>query len=1143
MPIEPFDFTYSLTSQSEENEVLNTLGKGRIKEFEPKSYFFTESTIAAQSTAEGAYGPDFVSTNTKFNITTQFELANKKAYAVTSGQVLIVPQSGDENESKVNVFIKPLKNVDVGVQIKYYVYRGLKKELFINSNNNILPKSSANTLFMAKVWTDLVNFNELKEPLPEISASLFGYNTTETDTNSLDAKFFNTYDVTSTDENKAYNLPIIEAGQYFGEFQDNKGGFEIVLNDGFYYQEKSDTGFQFDLKYARAEKAVLDLAEIASDPNISEKIYRENVQKFLDPAAFYGAHITEKEKGKVKFVDDSTEYSSRVDIFNHVINKFYNKHKCYIYIQGNTGRSFNFDESLGADPIKIGISEILAVGSYKTNDWPIIINEFEQTHSSDENENKKKNNNLSFQLKFKTAEKNVTLYNTHGNCSNTLIQGKFLGNKALIDDNYRDTQEYTNNVNFRLINNYSLSDNPLVTKNIATFIYINHEEKEVEYFNNFFGPVKIDHLRKTNQSSQYITRKSSNTKIKIKNSYIDGKSIASNVNFTTIPYSNSSNQTPNEDKFKIYISKKIDSENSKEPTFKRTTSLDITDRTIKTSDDYSLFEYGDKNYKIWKGQVDNNGETIKTLQLINFEEEGNVTNFMHLGLMNDDYNKVVYNSLTSTTTNHIPESYSNFYFHLEMPVSSVQDGLVKKYILGVKAEKYLGLVSEIIYPSPENTVYVYTVDGHYFFTKEFAEKFTYTEEFSSSRVNFKPKYDKIQGSGFDWMRLTSEFTPPFEPSEYGYEDSILGGYGFINKTDAYQNLKREYTTITTKQNNLYFVPYLNTIAGTPENISDNFSYITSLTATVDIQEKLTNLELDYDHDLFEISTNLPIDLSPGKKEFDIEIICKKEFQTDKSIKFIAFSQLNGELPMSKLAGVIKVLKNSKENQKKIKIVLINLKTDVAGYGYPETGEIEDIEKINLKKILFQAKIAADIESYTSIDKNNKVTHELDLTNDSKFKSSNSTSGGYVKSNGTAISIVNSNGGINDEKQDYLKKLIDEKYKNHFKVYAFGIPCNDAGGNVQEIGKHSVCLYFNRTPVALAHEVCHGLGLFHTHIDGSVTDERQKYVYPYSGDEATEDAKKRGTDNIMCYNQPISKSTWQWQWKIMHDNIKNYIYED
>jgi len=109
-----FDFTYTLNTQAAENEVLNALGKNRGKAFEPKSYFFTESTIGVQSTSNISYGPDGGNSSTKFNITTQFELENKKAYAETGGQVLIVPAEGD----KVNVFIKPLKNIDVGVDMQ-----------------------------------------------------------------------------------------------------------------------------------------------------------------------------------------------------------------------------------------------------------------------------------------------------------------------------------------------------------------------------------------------------------------------------------------------------------------------------------------------------------------------------------------------------------------------------------------------------------------------------------------------------------------------------------------------------------------------------------------------------------------------------------------------------------------------------------------------------------------------------------------------------------------------------------------------------------------------------------------------------------------------------------------------------------------
>ncbi|MFP3670939.1 hypothetical protein SB717_38295, partial [Priestia sp. SIMBA_032] len=81
-------------------------------------------------------------------------------------------------------------------------------------------------------------------------------------------------------------------------------------------------------------------------------------------------------------------------------------------------------------------------------------------------------------------------------------------------------------------------------------------------------------------------------------------------------------------------------------------------------------------------------------------------------------------------------------------------------------------------------------------------------------------------------------------------------------------------------------------------------------------------------------------------------------------------------------------------------------------------------------------------------------------------------------------------------------LIDEKYKNYFRVYAFDLASKEAAGNVQTIGKHSACIYSNRSDTTLAHEVCHGLGLFHSHPDGVIKDANQKYIYPYAGSTST-----------------------------------------
>ena len=1055
MPIEPFDFTYTLTSQSEENEVLNTLGKGRIKEFEPKSYFFTESTIASQSSAEGAYGPDFVATNTKFNITTQFDLANKKAYAVTSGQVLIVPQSGDANESKVNVFIKPLKNVDVGVQIKYYVYRGLKKELFINSSNNILPKNSANTPFMAKVWTDLITFNELKEPLPEIPANLFGYTTTETDTNSLDAKFFNTYDTTSTDGNKAYNLPIIEAGQYFGEFQDNKGGFEIVLNDGFYYQEKSDTGFQFDLKYAKAEKAVLDLTDIANNPNISEKIYRENVQKFLDPAAFYGAHITEKEKGEIKVVDNNAKYNTKADIYNNIVSKFSNKNKCYIYLQGNTGRSFNFDETLGADPLKIGVSETLAPSPYKTNDWPIIISEFEQTHTEDENNKRKGLNDLSFQLKFETQTKNVTLYNTFGNCSNEKIKGNFLTNLDLVDENNIATQNYTNRVNYKLINNYNTSENNLVNKNIATFIYINYNEKKADYFNDIFGPINIEPIVKLHSDpSNSIVQKASNKNLRINSK--DG--IVSVYNQELVINGKITIPVPpvsiiNDSRTRLYVLKKLDSIEDREENSNRSIAFSDGFGYVNTKEEYGAYIYGDKGYTVWKGKSGSGTKAIKTLQLINFEQDSNATNFMQLGLTELDYNRLIYNNEEKTEqSTHLPKNATNIFFHLD-DTGIIQNSDYKKYKLGVK---YL-TNNETAFTFPTDDVYIYTIDGYYFFTKMYSEKFEFAEEFGKSTFNFRTKQGYHGEFGFDWLRIGDvNGELPYEYSILsGFEEKQWNGTGwdtqFDSPIEAFEALKKEYINIKTLVGQeIYYVPFLNiyppdAIINTPAPLST-----VTLKVVADIKENKLNVRYDYDTTLFSVSSSLPTEsIEQGIYDnIEITIACLKEFDQDQIIKVIGTSQLPNEVAKENIIGILKICKNSRRtNNEKLEVVIVKVITDIDKNGSEDTDpayispEFMGIdEKNQLIYTLYQSLIYKENIKIS-------IASPLNMTEFPKFRKDEA--GTYYRKviasgKSAEVEYLLDDGRIQDDLIAELHAKQPE-YDNYLKVFVFAVNGINAEG--------------------------------------------------------------------------------------------------
>ncbi|MGG7035086.1 MAG: hypothetical protein ACI7YS_07830 [Flavobacterium sp.] len=357
----------------------------------------------------------------------------------------------------------------------------------------------------------------------------------------------------------------------------------------------------------------------------------------------------------------------------------------------------------------------------------------------------------------------------------------------------------------------------------------------------------------------------------------------------------------------------------------------------------------------------------------------------------------------------------------------------------------------------------------------------------------------------------------------------MGGYGFDSKGEAFEALKREYISISTQNNALYYAPYLNIYPFT-DILTYNSSppYEANLKATLAIHENLTKLALDYDSNLFTVTTQLPTDLSVGEKVFDIKIRCDKEFNTDKYIKIMAHSQQADELPKVKLAGLIKVCKNiHKIDRKQLKIVLVSVKTNkdnTTNTPY-EIGKFEEgsfvNEVSNLKKVLYQNLIYANIER-----------KELDLSDDMLFHEN--TTDGYIDSDGFIKAVVDPfnildpfNNEINDVKQDYLKSKLGKKYEGCFTVFSFDIetkPKADGSvtvGNAQTIGKKSVCLYAGRGNFTMCHEALHGLGLFHAHANGPIDNPNQKYVFPLGNQIST---PLEATDNMMSYNGDYRKSS-------------------
>ena len=117
--------------------------------------------------------------------------------------------------------------------------------------------------------------------------------------------------------------------------------------------------------------------------NFKKKRIRETIFKFIEPAAFYGFHV---EKGTVKQYNGETlNKHKELEIYTHVIDKFYNKNKIYIYLKSNKNRSYNYYSNYNNE-LKIGSDKNnLPVASYLTSSWPVLIYNTPQTNSEDLN--------------------------------------------------------------------------------------------------------------------------------------------------------------------------------------------------------------------------------------------------------------------------------------------------------------------------------------------------------------------------------------------------------------------------------------------------------------------------------------------------------------------------------------------------------------------------------------------------------------------------------------------------------------------------------------------------------------------------------------------------------------------------------------
>ena len=704
-----------------------------------KSHFFIESGgFPAQLSAQG-FGPQ---SETVFNLTSRFFLdAPKKAFSICKGVVLIQPQTG--NPDKVNLILRPYNQPFPGLNIKYFVYRGLQKSDFFTNDTEPLVKKNEGSYsdFIDKINIDFNAFHkdrvkkegETITPIdvPPFTAKFIGYDATLTDTTiQLSDFFFKESKFVAAgdtfDEKDDFELPLIDIGKSLGNFTQGECGIDVVLNYGDYKQDFDNTEFAFNLEYARKPFAEIT---VNGSTDFIKKLQREQSTQFIDIAAFYGSHV---ENGVVTATASGVQTEKKgTTIFNDLLNKFWTKNNWYIYIQSDRTRSYDFYGNYkigeGSENLKTGSLKDTATDevpmtavTYGTSGWPVLINTQSQANTVT-------TNNL--YLQFPTDNNNNTaFYGQLAKVANAQKDNFINANGLrLPPDEEGNYSELTSTV--------QLTTPAIAGKNIASLSLLIYQGKvnmytagttqdengdlvilyrQANFFDNVFSLIKAKPLLKLSTDESYSRMTSE--KLNLINEFYDKKqqgiSIVQTLTVNDI-IETGIEETPTVARV-TYITEAIDVMNnavsatgSPTPDTKTTASASGAVTKSKT---YQLPDPYYYNLKLFTDST----QTITGLELKTLN--GSTPNKIILGLTKAE-NETIKELISNDAKN--PRLFLIDLFEDENELVSPEDIKYQKYRVGVVAENAEGnneLIEEL-----ENPVFVYSLDRRYHFSKDYSE--------------------------------------------------------------------------------------------------------------------------------------------------------------------------------------------------------------------------------------------------------------------------------------------------------------------------------------------------------------------------------------------------------------------------------------
>lgn len=342
-------------------------------------HFFTEPDLLNQQSSNEAFGPlPDANGKNRYQVTSLHSAgSDPKAYAVLKGDVLVQDQTGSSNTGLVNVILRPKDQPKMAFpKIKYIIYRGIKKDSLIDSNDDLVPTNN----------NDLVDairedYSSLKDNFPDINldseppketlgihlsdSNNSGSDPTYSDTDPIDKAFFR--------EDNDIQLQEAYVGWSIGTFDKNQFGIEFILET---------IGFDPTLSLARKDKNIIEVDQLPSSPTQPLEFEhwhdKEAILNYIDPAAFYGMHYQEGVNVTSTNSNDNPTLKEKNEVYEDILEYngnpiFANRNIVYLDLRNEFGYSFNyFNNYQNSFKVAYDASSNLTSKDYYADGWPIF---------------------------------------------------------------------------------------------------------------------------------------------------------------------------------------------------------------------------------------------------------------------------------------------------------------------------------------------------------------------------------------------------------------------------------------------------------------------------------------------------------------------------------------------------------------------------------------------------------------------------------------------------------------------------------------------------------------------------------------------------------------------------------------------------